>query len=406
MKIKLALIFFYSVVSLMTSAQNIFVCSAGGGIIPYNAKSIGDIAFTANGSNLAISDNTYSAATIDSITLAAPSTMKYVGGDISRLTQFEDANAVYKDSLGNTVKPLTFFRQQGWNAIRIRLFVNPTAINEGVCQTLDYVAKLGKRIKDAGYMFMLDFHYSDYWADPGKQTIPVAWQVNKSASVLGDSLYNYTKHCLQYLTENGATPDFIQTGNEITYGMLWDVGKVQPYSASNWDVFTSMLKKAISACREVCPKAKVIIHTERSGVSEATINYYTLLKQYNVDYDIIGLSYYPFYHGFFPALNTTLTDVESSFPDKKIMIVEFGYYHAYYKGDYNYTTTYPATNAGQKAITKDMITLLLKHKNVNGLFWWYPEENSALNNWLNYGLFDCYNSNKALPAFYEMKNFR
>lgn len=405
MKVKLALLFLGTVLSMTISAQNIFVCSAGN-TIPYNAQSVGDIPFTGNGSNLSINGNTYATSAIDSITFTAPSTMKFVGGDNSRLTQFEDAKAVYKDSLGNIIKPLIFFKQQGWNASRIRIFVNPTAFSEGVCQTLDYVAKLGKRIKDAGYMFMLDFHYSDYWADPAKQTIPGAWQVNKSASVLGDSLYNYTKYCLQYLTENGATPDFIQTGNEITYGMLWDVGKVQPYSSSNWDVFTGMLKKAISACREVCPKAKVIIHTERSGVSDATIKYYTLLKQYNVDYDIIGLSYYPFYHGFFPALNTTLTALETSFSDKKIMIVEFGYYHAYYKGDYDYTATYPATNAGQKAITKDMITLLLKHKNVNGLFWWYPEENSALNNWLNYGLFDCYNSNKALPALYEMKNFK
>lgn len=387
-------------------AQDIFVSTHNGAVANFRANSTA-MTYSETGQKLTIQGTTFNTADINSITLNAPSGMKYVGGDISRLPEFETAGAVYKDASGNTITPLTFFKEQGWNAIRVRLFVNPsTTATDGAVQSLDFVTKLGKRIKDAGYQFMLDFHYSDTWADPGKQYIPTSWTKDKSASALQDTLYNYTKRCLQHLVANGAQPDLIQTGNEISYGMLWDVGKVQAYSTSNWDVFTGMLKRAIAACREVCPKAKVIIHTERSGDATTSVKYYSLIKQYGVDYDIIGLSYYPFYHGFLPALETTLTNLESNFPNKKIMIVEFGYYHNYYKGNYDYTSTYPATNAGQKAITDDLITLLKKHSQVNGLFWWYPEENSALNNWLNYGLFDCYDGNKALPALFELKNFK
>jgi arabinogalactan endo-1,4-beta-galactosidase len=405
MKHKFLLSLSLLIVAASAGAQTMFVCS-GGRVTPYNVPSVGNVTFSTNGTKLQVVDKTYSVSDIDSITFEAPSTMKYVGGDISRLPQFEAASAVYRDSLGNTVAPLAFFREQGWNAIRLRIFVNPTATSEGVVQDLPFVVTLAKRIKAAGYQFMLDFHYSDYWADPSKQAIPASWKVNTAAAALEDSLYAYTRRCLLTLTAAGAAPDLIQTGNEISYGMLWDVGKVNAYSTSNWDVFSTMLKRAVAACREVCPKAKVIIHTERSGDATTSVRYYTMLKQYGVDYDIIGLSYYPFWHGSLSTLEMTLTNLESTFPDKKIMIVEFGYYHAYYKGDYDYTATYPATPAGQKSITDDCITLLLKHPAVNGLFWWYPEENSALNNWLNYGLFDCYNGNKALPALYELQRFK
>ena len=114
--------------------------------------------------------------TILSIFLAAAITaagQKYVGGDISMLTKYEEAGVVYKDKDGNAVQPLSFFKEQGLNAMRVRLFVDPSLDNDkAVCQDLDYVKALGKRIKDQGMAFMLDFHYSDTWADPGKQWTP------------------------------------------------------------------------------------------------------------------------------------------------------------------------------------------------------------------------------------------
>lgn len=148
-------------------------------------------------------------------------------------------------------------------------FVEPSKASaehkgEGVCQDLDYVTKFGQRIKDMGYQFMLDFHYSDTWADPGKQFIPDRWLDAETAS-LPDSVYRYTKNTLRSMVEVGACPDLIQVGNEITNGMMWYAAKVDPLGSDNWDLLVRLLESGARACREVCPKAKIIIHTEKAG---------------------------------------------------------------------------------------------------------------------------------------------
>ena len=155
----------------------------------------------------------------------AASAQKYVGGDISLLPEYEQAGAKYYDKDGkNIAAPLTFFKEQGMNAMRLRLFVDPSK-NTGVdrdanvCQDLEYVKKLGKHIKDAGFKLMLDFHYSDTWADPAKQWTPADW-AKLSDAELQQKLYDYTKEVLKEMKKAGAEPDMIQTGNEISYGML------------------------------------------------------------------------------------------------------------------------------------------------------------------------------------------
>ena len=112
--------------------------------------------------------------------VTATSAQKYVGGDISMLKKFQDEGAIYKDKNGTEVEPLAFFKQEGWNAMRVRLFVDPSKASaehkkEGVIQDLDYVIALCKDIKAAGFKLMLDFHYSDTWTDPGKHSTPTAW---------------------------------------------------------------------------------------------------------------------------------------------------------------------------------------------------------------------------------------
>ena len=187
--------------------------------------------------------------------LALPASAQYyVGGDISLLTKYEEAGVVYKDKSGAIVQPLAFFKEQGLNAMRVRLFVNPTKNGDkAVCQDLEYVKALGKRIKDAGMRFMLDFHYSDTWADPAKQWTPDAWKTLTDTQ-LYEQIYAYTKDCLQQLNVAGATPDFIQTGNEISYGMLWGTEAVAKNNNANrcftnspevnWTRFYSLLKQA------------------------------------------------------------------------------------------------------------------------------------------------------------------
>ena len=297
------------------------------------------------------------------LSFAASAQDKFVGGDISVLQSYEDNNVSYYDNTGNKIDDVMKYLKSesvGWNALRVRLFVNPnkTAPNKEtgkvdgttdaqVCQDINYVVRLGKRIKQEGFAFMLDFHYSDTWADPSNQWTPKAW-LSLNDTQLEQKTYDYTAECLQVLNEADATPDFIQIGNEVSYGMLW--GAYAPnsntnrcYSSTidaNWTRFINLLKKASKACRDKCPEAKIIIHTERTGKPSATQSIYEKLSE--VDYDIIGLSYYPFWHNGLSTLATTLNTLASSFPSKKVQIVETAYYYQNQPAvDYDFSSTWP-----------------------------------------------------------------
>ena len=362
------------------------------------------------------------------LTMAVATTaaaQKFVGGDISMLPKYEEKNAIYKDKDGKTIPDvLQFMKEQGMNAMRVRLFVDPSKAStthqgEGVCQDLPYVKALGKRIKDAGLNFLLDFHYSDTWTDPGKHATPASW-TSTTAEGLAEELYNYTVNVLNELKDYGATPDFIQVGNEITYGQLWPTGRIYPAggapSGGSWDNFYLYVKRGTEACRLVCPDAKIIIHVEMSGEGKNVKPFFLYLHNvYQPDFDIIGLSYYPYFHGDLSKLESVLNDLEYYFPTKKIQLVEAGYPHAYYPSDakFDYTATYPATTEGQRQFTVALIEKLNAHQNVDGLYWWWPEANEFKVNWqdpvtksgwYNMGLWDNYNG-KAQTALYELKNF-
>ena len=355
---------------------------------------------------------------------------RYVGGDISVLQSYLDNSVPYYDQNGGRIADvLKYLKSQevGWNAQRVRLFVNPQRKDaEGhpdaqVCQDLDYVVRLCKSIKAEGFALLLDFHYSDSWADPGQQWIPKAW-ASLSEEQLQAKVYDYTKECLQRLVREGAAPDFIQTGNEISYGMLWSaqVNKSSRenrcYADSpeaNWTRFKGFLQQASRACREVCPQAKIVIHTERAGQPEVLKNIYTRLS--GTDYDIIGLSYYPFWHNSLQVLSQLLNTLEKAFPDKKVQIVETAYYYQWQpqvgKGiDYDFSSVWPVSADGQAAFARDLIAELKKHANVNGLYWWFPEENgngpdsAVLTGWINRGLWNN-DSHRAMPGLYVLKEF-
>ena len=344
---------------------------------------------------------------------------KYVGGDISMLPKYEQQKATYFDKDGKAIADvLTFLKEQGWNTFRVRLFVDPSKSGDkAVCQDLDYVKTLGKRIKDAGLYFMLDFHYSDTWADPSHQTTPALFVSVNTPTY--NYIYDYTKEALQALVAYGATPDLIQTGNEISFGMLWDGCKVSAndawnaYLDTNWDHFATALKNASKACREVCPQAKIIIHTEQCANNPTLdVAFFKRVKQYEVDYDIIGTSYYPYFKGQLSNFDKGLTQLETNFPEKQIQVVETGYPSKYeVKGTtFDYTKTYPYSHEGQKRYTADLITILKKHNQVNGLNWWYAEANAKgctgdlKEGWYDASLFDN-ETGRALPALYELRNF-
>ena len=347
---------------------------------------------------------------------------KYVGGDISLLPTYEEHSANYMTADGQKIdNMLDFYKQQGWNAMRVRLFVEPSRASDehkgqGVRQDLDYVIKLGKRIKDAGFALMLDFHYSDTWADPAHQATPFLFL--QASTPAYEYIYDYTRDCLRQLVAAGATPDFIQTGNEISWGMMYDRGcKLESNSAwdgykdTNWNTFTTALKNAGKACREVCPDAKIIIHTEQAANTPLVIDFYQRLAANQVDYDIIGTSYYPYFHGTLSQLEKTIAQFGSQFADKQVMVVETGCAYRYQVGDND--QVYPLTYEGQRRFTADLVAMLNKHNNVTGLFWWFPEANEygldwstqrVTDEWYNASLFDN-ETGRALPATVELLNF-
>ena len=346
---------------------------------------------------------------------------RLVGGDISMLTKYEESGAIYKDRNGNEIDNiLSYFGQQGWNAMRVRLFVNPANATaeeqkEGVVQDLAYVKALGKRIKDAGYALVLDLHYSDTWADPGKQTVPTAWS-GCSVDDLQDSVYTYTKHVMQEMIAAGARPDFIQLGNEITGGMLWPTGQVYPTGGApaggSWETFAAYQHSASTAVRETSPSTKIILHVEMHNINQPG-GFFTNCESYGIDYDVMGLSYYSAYHGTFANLNAALNKMEAA-SSKPIMIMECGYGYAWALPGTNYdlTATYPYSNEGQMNFAVAMITALKQHSRVKGLFWWWPEanefnipwQNQITSSWWNGSLFDN-RDGKAQEALYELRRF-
>lgn len=317
---------------------------------------------------------------------------RYVGGDISMLPRYEADASGYKNVNGTKVSNLISFlvADCGWNTFRVRIFVNPQQKSQGntdysVCQDLAYVKALGKRIKDAGAYFMLDFHYSDEWVDALHIQAPAAWK-GLSDDLMADSLGQYTHRVLQALKAAGATPDLVQVGNEIMYG-LCDI-QVHPYNnaGDNWTGYLKLLKAGCNAVRSECPEAKIIIHTDRPNNAEYNRYYYKKLIDNGVDYDIIGLSYYPFWHGYLSSLTSTINNLNSNFPDKRVQIVECAYNFQNWPSSgvtYDTRSTWPCSVEGQYNFVRDLVNTLKPITNVDGINYWFPEEagNGDYVNW-------------------------
>ena len=337
---------------------------------------------------------------------------RYVGGDISALPLYEQHNSPYKDVKGNNISNLIPFliNDCGWNTFRVRIFVNPSkkdhdgSSNPSVCQDLAYVKSLGKRIKEAGAYFMLDFHYSDTWVDATHIQAPAAWQ-GASDAAMADSVAAYTRRVLDTLNAAGASPDLVQVGNEIMYGMCGI--KVHPYqqSGDNWTGYLGLLNAGCNAVREKCPNAQIIIHTDRPTNTGYNSFYYNKLVNGGVDFDIIGLSYYPFWHGYLTAaqvasktdknnLVNAINNLKTLFPTKRVHIVECAYNFQWWPSSgVNYDTqdVWPCSVAGQYAFVKDLVDALKPLTNVDGINYWFPEEagngdkGSVIPSWQNRG---------------------
>ncbi len=354
------------------------------------------------------------------------SAQKVVGGDLSLIPAYENSYDRWHDANGKAIGDLISYTKGfcGWNAIRVRLFVEPG--NDGfldTCQDLDYVKKLGKRIKDAGMYFCLDIHYSDTWGDVTHQAIPASWGMSASTPTedLAAKVSSYTTEVLTALKEYGVTPDYVQVGNEVSYGMLWDTctydgttinmssksKSCHPGSyTDNWARFAALMSAGCKAVRATCPNAKIIIHTERTANATYSVNIYDFLTQGGLstdDWDIIGLSYYPWWHKDLSQLGTTISALNSKYPTKEIQVMETAWLNKDegYPEDAEYESSvfsWAHSPEGQAAFLTDLIATLKNYNNVSGLYYWQPEElgNAAdddgnsrvMNDWANRGFWD------------------
>jgi len=302
------------------------------------------------------------------------------GADISYLQQIEDNGGIYKEN-GVAGDPVIMLKNHGINIIRIRLWNNPT---EGY-NNLAKLLLIARRIKDANLKLLVDFHYSDWWADPGKQTKPASWD-SVNFNSLEDSLYQFTKYVLTSLKAQNTFPDMIQIGNEITSGILWNDGRVDGIynTPAQWSNLTSLLKQCVNAADEVrgTDTMKVMIHLDCSTDANKCVWFFDSLISYNVHYDYMGFSYYPWWHGTMNPLASNLFYLSERY-HKPIIVVETGYPWTLGWDDTtnNYIGLtsqllpgYPATVDGQKKFLSDLLTI---DNNIpdnlgKGVFYWEP----------------------------------
>ena len=316
------------------------------------------------------------------------------GADLSFLPQIESAGTVFYDSTGMAMNPLTIFKENGCNTIRLRLWYQPATVHSSFSEVLSF----SREIHGAGLKVWLDIHYSDTWADPGHQSKPVSW-ANLSTSVLEDSVYQYTKRVVAAIQ-----PDYVQIGNEINNGFLWNNGKID-----NQATFISLLNKGIHGAREGDSTTKIIIHF--AGYKGAYW-FFRMLQTYNVNYDLIGISYYPWWHGKnMNAMADSLNALSSAFK-KGVVIAETAYPFTLKWNDWTNNTVgdtsqiiskYPATPQGQRDYLLNLRKVLSKNTNDMGFCYWAPDwvaykgpKAKDGSPWENLALFDF--NNKALPG--------
>ncbi len=243
-----------------------------------------------------------------------------VGADISWLQSQEDRGTEFSNG-GVKGDALEILRDNGFNYIRLRLFVDPRSElgyshREGYCD-LEHTLQMAHRIKQAGMMFLLDFHYSDNWADPQKQIMPQAWQTYSYMEVQ-EALYNHTREVLEALVKQGTAPDMVQVGNEVSNGMLWPYGSVR----HSFEGLCGLLKEGVRAVREVTPEAAIMLHVALGGQNEESVRFFEAMNRYGVEYDLIGQSYYPEWHGTLEELEFNLRDLATRY-HKPIIVVEY-----------------------------------------------------------------------------------
>jgi arabinogalactan endo-1,4-beta-galactosidase len=309
------------------------------------------------------------------------------GADVGWLPQMEATGYKFYDEDGSQKDCLQLLKDRGINTIRLRVWVYPSTNRvSGHCSPAETVT-MAVRAKNMGMRIMIDFHYSDSWADPGKQTKPATW-ANHSFEELQNDVYNHTFDVLKALKRAGVNPEWVQVGNEIPSGLLWPEGNI-----SNWSQLAQLLNKGYEATKAINPAIKVIVHIDNGNDNARFRLFFDKAKTNNVKYDVIGMSYYPYwiksdYTVTIADLDNNLKDMASRY-NKEVMVVEVG-------GDYTLVQN-----------TKDMLVAVIaavkavpNNKGL-GVIYWEPEGEKS---WSRYQLNAWQSDGKPSPALDAFKN--
>jgi arabinogalactan endo-1,4-beta-galactosidase len=311
-----------------------------------------------------------------------------IGADVSFLPQAETDGTVFKDD-GKPAEGLEILRRHGYGWVRLRIFNSPDKLPNN----LEYTIAEAKKAKALGFGFLLDFHYSDDWADPAHHITPVAWQKLKHKQLV-DAVYAYTRDTITAFRDAGVLPDMVQVGNEETSGFLWPDGKLP----DNWDNFTELLQAGIRGVKDGAGSGKkplIMLHIDQGGNSETTQWFFSHILAAHIDFDVIGQSYYPWWQGSLDALKSNLDFMAKTWR-KPIIVVEAAYS---WRPD-NYTKKagpYPETPEGQRQFLVELARTVAATPNGlgRGIFWWEPAVRGPL---VRRGLFD--DDGNGLPALH------
>jgi arabinogalactan endo-1,4-beta-galactosidase len=244
---------------------------------------------------------------------------KILGADISFLPELEARGVKFSDK-GVEKDAIQILKEHGFNYIRLRIFNDPAgpkgySPDKGFCD-LEHTKQMAKRVKAAGMKLLLDFHYSDYWADPQQQNKPAAW-VGEDFTTLKKSVQDYTTMVMQQLKDQGTTPEMVQVGNEINHGMIWPDGQI-----NNLDSLAQLIYAGVKGVKAVSPKSIIMVHIALGGQALESRFFMDNMTARNLPFDVIGLSYYPKWHGTTDDLRANMTDLSKRY-NKQIMVAEY-----------------------------------------------------------------------------------
>jgi len=324
-----------------------------------------------------------------------------LGMDASCVPALEASGVTYYDHTGAQKSPYEILSENGINYIRVRVWNDPFDANGngyggGNCD-IENAVIVGKQATEHGMKLLVNFHYSDFWADPGKQMVPKAWK-GMDIDAKSEALYQYTKDCLQKLVDAGVDVGMVQIGNETNGAMCGEDSS----ALGGWKKIMQLMSAGSKAVREVCPDALVAVHFANPEKITNFDSYGKNLDYYQVDYDVFASSYYPFWHGTLDNLAQVLSKIAETY-SKKVMVAETSYAFTAEDTDFSGNTIgegggivkdYPFTQQGQANLVRNVIdTVANKTTNGIGVFYWEGtwisvggeswEENSAL--WETHG---------------------